>query len=86
MRDIRERLDEIAEERSKFHLIEGGVQGRLDVLENRQTGSIITESKVYGRDEDKEKIIQRLVEVLANSDGISVYPIVVREICEATGM
>ncbi|TXG47839.1 hypothetical protein EZV62_027133 [Acer yangbiense] len=34
MRDIRERLDEIAEERSKFHLIEGGVQGRLDVLEN----------------------------------------------------
>ena len=76
MRDIRERLDEIAEERSKFHLIEGGVQGRLDVLENRQTGSIITESKVYGRDEDKEKIIEHLVEVVADSDDISVYPIV----------
>ncbi|TXG47833.1 hypothetical protein EZV62_027127 [Acer yangbiense] len=76
MRDITERLDEIAEERSKFHLIKGGVQGRLDVLENRQTGSIITESKVYGRDEDKEKIIERLVEIVADSDDISVYPIV----------
>ncbi|TXG47845.1 hypothetical protein EZV62_027139 [Acer yangbiense] len=76
MRDIRERLDEIAEERSKFHLIEGGVQGRLDVLENRQTGSIIAQSEVYGRDEDKEKIIQRLVEIVADSDDISVYPIV----------
>ncbi|KAL5738782.1 hypothetical protein ACOSP7_031543 [Xanthoceras sorbifolium] len=40
MRDIRERLDEIAEERLKFHLIEGGAERHSDVIANRQTGSI----------------------------------------------
>ncbi|KAL5737090.1 hypothetical protein ACOSQ2_031888 [Xanthoceras sorbifolium] len=76
MRDIRERLDEIAEERSKFHLIEGGAERRSDVIANRQTGSILTQSQVYGRDEDKERIVECLVEKVFGFDGVSVYPIV----------
>ncbi|KAH7511222.1 hypothetical protein JRO89_XSUnG0219600 [Xanthoceras sorbifolium] len=44
MRDIRERLDEIAEERLKFHLIEGGAERHSDVIANRQTGSVLTQS------------------------------------------
>ncbi|KAK2633745.1 hypothetical protein Ddye_028537 [Dipteronia dyeriana] len=76
MRDIRERLDEIAEERLKFHLMEGGVERRSRVIENRQTGSIITQSQVYGREEDKERIVECLVEKVAGSDNVSVYPIV----------
>ncbi|KAL5805306.1 hypothetical protein ACOSQ3_032106 [Xanthoceras sorbifolium] len=76
MRDIRERLDEIAEERSKFHLIEGGAERRSDVIANRQTGSILTQSQVYGRVEDKERIVECLVEKVSGFDGVSVYPII----------
>ncbi|KAL5738787.1 hypothetical protein ACOSP7_031548 [Xanthoceras sorbifolium] len=76
MRDIRKRLDEIAEERSKFHLIEGGTERRSDVIANRQTGSVPTQSRVYGRDEDKERIVECLVEKVSGFDGVSVYPIV----------
>ncbi|KAL5736688.1 hypothetical protein ACOSQ2_031476 [Xanthoceras sorbifolium] len=76
MRDIREGLDEIAEEHSKFHLIEGGAERRSDVIANRQTGSILTQSQVYGRDEDKERIVECLVEKVHGFDGVSVYPIV----------
>ncbi|KAL5737096.1 hypothetical protein ACOSQ2_031884 [Xanthoceras sorbifolium] len=75
MRDIRERLDEIAEERSKFHLIEGGTERRSAVIANRQTGSV-PPSRVYGRDEDKERIVECLVEKVSGFDGVSVYPIV----------
>ncbi|KAL5737115.1 hypothetical protein ACOSQ2_031903 [Xanthoceras sorbifolium] len=76
MRDIRKRLDEIAEERSKFHLIEGGAERRSDVIANRQTGSILTQSQVYGRVEDKERIVECLVEKVSGFDGVSVYPII----------
>ncbi|KAH7543743.1 hypothetical protein JRO89_XS15G0010000 [Xanthoceras sorbifolium] len=76
MRDIRERLDETAEERSKFHLIEGGAERRSDVITNRQTGSVLTQSRVYGRDEDKARTVECLVEKVSGFDGVSVYPIV----------
>ncbi|KAL5738775.1 hypothetical protein ACOSP7_031536 [Xanthoceras sorbifolium] len=74
MRDIIKRLDEIAEERSKFHLI-GGTERRSAVIANRQTGSF-PPSRVYGRDEDKERIVECLVEKVSGFDGVSVYPIV----------
>ncbi|XP_031281364.1 putative disease resistance protein RGA3 [Pistacia vera] len=76
MREIRERLDEIAEERTKFHLNEVVLQRGAEVGEERQTGSIITQSHVYGRDEDKEIIVENLVNHVACCDDISVYPIV----------
>ncbi|KAL5738779.1 hypothetical protein ACOSP7_031540 [Xanthoceras sorbifolium] len=76
MRDIRERLDDIAKERSNFHLIEGGTERRPDVRDNHQTGSVLTQSRVYGRVEDKERIVECLVEKVSGFDGVSVYPIV----------
>ncbi|KAL5805308.1 hypothetical protein ACOSQ3_032108 [Xanthoceras sorbifolium] len=76
MRDITERLDDIAKERSNFHLIEGGTERRSDVIANRQTGSVLTQSRVYGRDQDKERIVECLVEKVSGFDGVSVYPIV----------
>ncbi|XP_044496195.1 putative disease resistance protein RGA3 [Mangifera indica] len=76
MREITERLDEIAQERSKFHLNEFVSDRRNEVTERRQTASIITQSHVYGRDEDKEKIIECLVKRVACCDDISIYPIV----------
>ena len=72
IKKIHKRLNHIAEERSKFHLAQGSTSERaLD----RETFSIVNESEVYGRDEDKEKIINFLVSADDGSD-VSVLPIV----------
>ncbi|XP_039138997.1 putative disease resistance protein RGA3 isoform X2 [Dioscorea cayenensis subsp. rotundata] len=76
-----ERLDVIAAERTKFHLREGGSfsldQRRNEVNCERQTNSFINESEIYGRDEDKERLIRFLTDDENNDDrGLSVLPIV----------
>jgi len=76
MKRIRERLDGIAEERSKFHLTEIVRERRCEVLDWRQTTSIITQPQVYGRDEDKNKIVDFLVDDASSFEDLSVYPIV----------
>ncbi|XP_044496189.1 putative disease resistance protein RGA1 [Mangifera indica] len=76
IREITERLDEIAQERIKFHWTEFVSDRRNEVTERRQTASIITQSQVYGRDEDKERVIECLVKQVACCDDISIYPIV----------
>ncbi|RDX85404.1 putative disease resistance protein RGA4, partial [Mucuna pruriens] len=74
MKRISERLKEIAEERTKFHLTEMVPERRSGVIEWRQTTSFLTEPQVYGREEDKDKIIDFLV--ASHSENLSVYPIV----------
>ncbi|XP_045813820.1 disease resistance protein RGA2-like isoform X3 [Trifolium pratense] len=76
MKSIMERLDQIAEERSKFHLPETARERRTGVPDRRQTTSTITQPQVYGRDEDVKKIADFLVGPAADSDDLSVYPIV----------
>ncbi|XP_050905593.1 putative disease resistance protein RGA4 [Lathyrus oleraceus] len=76
MKRIRERLDEIAQERSKFHLTEIVREKRSGVLEWRQTTSIITQPQVYGREQDKDRIINFLVGDASSFKDLSVYPIV----------
>ncbi|XP_058764476.1 putative disease resistance protein RGA4 [Vicia villosa] len=76
MKRIRERLDEIAEERSKFHLTQIVREERSGVLDWRQTTSIISQPQVYGRDESKERIVDLLVGDASQLDDLSVYPIV----------
>ncbi|WJX61473.1 hypothetical protein P8452_46563 [Trifolium repens] len=73
---IRERLYDIAEERSQFRLSETARESRTGVLAWRETTSTITEPQVYGRDEDMEKIADFLVGPAADSEDLSVYPIV----------
>jgi len=46
------------------------------VAEWRQTSSIIAEPKVYGRQDDKEKIVEFLLIQAKGSDLLSIYPIV----------
>ncbi|GAU49910.1 hypothetical protein TSUD_238840 [Trifolium subterraneum] len=75
MKNIRERLDEIAEERTKFHLNEI-VRERSRVIEWRETTSIITQNQVYGRDVDKDKMVELLVGNDSGFEDLSVYPIV----------
>ncbi|KAI5437172.1 hypothetical protein KIW84_023333 [Lathyrus oleraceus] len=76
MKRIRERLDEIAQERSKFHLTEIVREKRSGVLDWRQTTSIITQPQVYGREQDKDRIIEFLVGDASSFEDLSVYPIV----------
>ncbi|CAK9140020.1 unnamed protein product [Ilex paraguariensis] len=74
-RDIRERLDTIADERDKFHLKEGVTDSQVYDMERRQTGFLVNESEIYGRNEEKEMIIDVLINNLSNQDDVSVYAI-----------
>ena len=74
MRRISKRLEEIAEERTKFHFTET-VSERSGASDWRQTTSFITEPQVYGREEEKDQIINFLVGVASRSENLSVYPI-----------
>ncbi|KAI9111654.1 hypothetical protein K1719_017344 [Acacia pycnantha] len=76
LKDIGERLDEIAEERFKFHLRQTDHERRNQVMEWRQTTSIITQPQFYGREVDKEQIIGFLVGDASNLEDVSVYPII----------
>ncbi|XP_020087034.1 putative disease resistance protein RGA3 isoform X2 [Ananas comosus] len=72
IREIRERLDELAEERSKFHLQERCVVTccRQENVVREETSSFVIESEVYGREEDKKKIIEFLVDTPGGDLGI----------------
>ncbi|KAL7188019.1 hypothetical protein ACSBR1_037959 [Camellia fascicularis] len=75
IKDIIVKLDAIAATR-KFHLHEGSVEKRVEYAESRETSSFITQPELYGRDEDKEKIVKVLVEDVCDSEDVSVYPII----------
>ncbi|XP_058078563.1 putative disease resistance protein RGA4 [Magnolia sinica] len=73
IKEIGERLCAIAEER-KFHLRDGAVDPPVNTEERLQTDSLI-ESEVFGRDEDKKKIVESLIHVGTQED-VSIIPIV----------
>ncbi|KAJ7976355.1 Disease resistance protein [Quillaja saponaria] len=77
MKKINKRLDEIAQERTKFHLCQAVVERRAEIPEWRQTSSIICQPQVYGREWDKEKIVEFLVGHASSSpQDLSIYTIV----------
>nr|DAD29661.1 TPA_asm: hypothetical protein HUJ06_031129 [Nelumbo nucifera] len=75
---VLEKIDRIAAERSQFNLRESEVNRRDENTEGRETDSFVIESEVYGRDEDKEKIVKMLISSgdEANDFSIIVIPIV----------
>ncbi|KAI8530677.1 hypothetical protein RHMOL_Rhmol11G0078300 [Rhododendron molle] len=76
MKEITEDLSAIAEERNKFHLREAVVDKQDEFADSRETSSFLTQSEVYGRDEEKQKIVKVLVEDVCEKDEVSVYPII----------
>ncbi|KAK7321309.1 hypothetical protein VNO77_31822 [Canavalia gladiata] len=76
LKEITERFDQIAEAKNKFLLHEGVRERPSEVAEWRQTSSIIVQPHVYGRDEDKEKIVEFLLRQAHGFDFLSIYPIV----------
>ncbi|KAH1264397.1 Disease resistance protein RGA2 [Glycine max] len=75
MKRVREMLEEISDERNKFNLTEMVLE-RSRVIEWRKTTSSITDRQIYGREEDKDKIVNFLVDDAPQSEDLSVYPIV----------
>ncbi|WJX58079.1 hypothetical protein P8452_43569 [Trifolium repens] len=78
LKDITRRFDDIAESKNKFLLREGVtiMESSSEVAEWRQTSSFIAEPKVYGRDDDKQKIVEFLLTQAIDCEFLSVYPIV----------
>ncbi|XP_058079735.1 putative disease resistance protein RGA3 isoform X2 [Magnolia sinica] len=73
IKEIGQRLDAIAEERSQFHLKEG--ERVLDIRGREPTDSFVIESDVYGREEDKKKVMELLISN-DNGEDVTVIPIV----------
>ena len=74
LKQIGERLNSIANERSKFHLKNSNVNQTYQSSGRLQSDSFLLESDVCGRDRDREEIIKLLTD---NSHGdVSVIPIV----------
>ncbi|KAL2348836.1 hypothetical protein Fmac_002836 [Flemingia macrophylla] len=77
MKDITHKFHAIHEERIRFEL-------RVDVTERqgedddawRQTSSDITEPSIYGRDQDREQIVEFLLGHASNNQDLSIYAIV----------
>ncbi|XP_038681531.1 putative disease resistance protein RGA3 [Tripterygium wilfordii] len=75
IKELRERLDEIANQKSRFHLVEL-VDYRLVVRRQREmTDSLLRTSNVIGREHDKELIMKFLLGPNV-CDSVSVIPIV----------
>ncbi|KAJ4962940.1 hypothetical protein NE237_022879 [Protea cynaroides] len=75
IKDVRKRFDDIAAERSNFHLNRGIVEWTVESNTERETTSILTEPQVYGRDEDREEIVKLLLNNISNPN-LLVYPII----------
>ncbi|CAL5436196.1 unnamed protein product [Camellia sinensis] len=80
---LKRKFDAIAANRSEFHLN----KKQDEYYVSRETSSFITQPQLYGRDEDKEKIVNFLVKDVCNSEDVSVYPILdfdVKRVIKAT--
>ncbi|KAK4577720.1 hypothetical protein RGQ29_028012 [Quercus rubra] len=74
VKEIRARLDEVAADRSKFHLSERSDDRH--VMRGREMSySFVQPSDVIGRDQDKENIVKHLMDP-SDGQSISVVPVV----------
>ncbi|KAM3322430.1 putative disease resistance protein RGA4 [Capsicum chacoense] len=72
MKEITEKLDAIDEERRKFPLDERIVERQTA---RRETGFVLTEREVYGRDKEKDEIVKILINNVNYAQELSVLPI-----------
>uniref|UniRef100_A0A2N9GKH8 NB-ARC domain-containing protein n=1 Tax=Fagus sylvatica TaxID=28930 RepID=A0A2N9GKH8_FAGSY len=75
IKDIRKRLDDIAALKDQFNLAQGLKDRKITMHKRDMTHSFVNPSNVIGRDNDKEKIIDLLMQQDAGRN-VSVIPIV----------
>ncbi|KAK9007730.1 hypothetical protein V6N11_074649 [Hibiscus sabdariffa] len=68
----REKVDAIAAERIKFHLETGVGEAVIEGNKDRETSSLVDESEVIGRADEKGEMISM---ILSNRDDLSIYAI-----------
>ncbi|KAK8626944.1 hypothetical protein V6N13_134573 [Hibiscus sabdariffa] len=71
----REKVDAIAEERIKFHLEVGGGEAVIKGNKDRETSSLVDESEVIGRADEKGEMVSMILSNATHCDGLSVYAI-----------
>lgn len=77
MKQVADKLDAVAAERTKFHLRELPVDRPREDAASRETGSLLNESEqIFGREEDKEKIVKILVDDVGGEEEMSILPII----------
>ncbi|KAK7255218.1 hypothetical protein RIF29_28624 [Crotalaria pallida] len=78
MKEITQRFHAIDEERRMFDFRAGIIvpERQQEDDEWRQTTSVIFETRVYGRDQDRERIVEFLCGCASNNEDLSIYPIV----------
>ncbi|KAK0598763.1 hypothetical protein LWI29_037759 [Acer saccharum] len=75
IKDIRERLDEIASNQTKFGFT-NRVENRINFIpRHRETHSFVVASEIIGREKDKEEVIKLLMDA-PDDKNVSVIPIV----------
>ncbi|XP_049361976.1 disease resistance protein RGA2-like [Solanum verrucosum] len=73
MKEMMEKLDAIAKERADFHLREKIIERQAA---RPETGFVLTEPQVYGRDKEEDEIVKILINNVSNAQELSVLPIV----------
>ncbi|KAH0741410.1 hypothetical protein KY290_034453 [Solanum tuberosum] len=73
MKEMMEKLDAIAKERENFHLHEKIIERQAA---RPETGFVLTEPQVYGRDKEEDEIVKILINNVSNAQELSVLPIV----------
>ncbi|KAK7367928.1 hypothetical protein VNO80_09948 [Phaseolus coccineus] len=76
MKIVSERLDRIAREKGQLRLTSTVQEETRGVPEWRQTFSLVTEPKVYGREKDIKKVVDFLAGAASRAENLPVYPIV----------
>ncbi|KAL4281451.1 hypothetical protein GQ457_03G003690 [Hibiscus cannabinus] len=71
----REKVDAIAAERIKFHLEVGVVEAGIEQNNDRETSSLVNESEVFGRADEKGEMVNMILSHATHHDGLSVYAI-----------
>ncbi|XP_047339483.1 putative disease resistance protein RGA3 [Impatiens glandulifera] len=82
IKEVQKKLDQISSERQKLHLRESIHDSKIDKFTSswRETMSLPSSTKVYGRDKEKKQIIDILLNKTSSSinvaKGLSVLPLV----------
>ncbi|KAL4279652.1 hypothetical protein GQ457_03G003650 [Hibiscus cannabinus] len=71
----REKVDAIAAERIKLHLEVGVGEAVIERNNDRETSSLMDESEVFGRADEKEEMVSMILSNTTRHDGLSVYAI-----------
>ncbi|XP_011038423.1 PREDICTED: putative disease resistance protein RGA4 [Populus euphratica] len=72
LKNVREKLDAIANEKNKFNLTPRVGDIASDTYDGRLTSSLVNELEIYGRGKEKEELVNIL---LANADDLPIYAI-----------